>query len=311
MAKPQLLVMAAGIGSRYGGLKQIDPIGPNGEIVLDYAVYDAIKAGFGKVVFVIRKEIEEAFREKVGKTIEKQIDTAYVFQDLSMVPADYTVPADRTKPWGTAHAVLCAADAITAPFAAINADDFYGRDSFRVLGEHLSTAKDGDTYDFASVGFVLSNTLTEHGHVARGVCTVNDQGYLDAVVERTKIQQFDDGIMFTEDTEDEQTWIPISGDSIVSLNMWGFTPVLFDEIKQRFGLFLRATDGQLKAELFIPTVVNELLQEGKARVKILPTKSQWYGVTYQPDKQRVKDAIAAMVADGQYPPNLWASEEVI
>ncbi len=294
--------MAAGIGSRYGGLKQIDPIGPNGEIVLDYAVYDAIKAGFGKVVFVIRKEIEEAFREKVGETIEKQIDTAYVFQDLSMVPDGYTIPAERTKPWGTAHAVLCAEDAITAPFAAINADDFYGADSFRVLGEHLSSAKDGETYDFSSVGFVLSNTLTEHGHVARGICTVNDDGYLDEVVERTKIQQFDDGVKFAED---EENWVPISGDSIVSLNMWGFTPVMFDEIRQRFPVFLKATDGQLKAELFIPTVVNELLQEGRARVKVLPTKSRWYGVTYQGDKDRVKSAIAAMVADGQYPENLW------
>jgi hypothetical protein len=303
MAKPQLLVMAAGIGSRYGGLKQIDPMGPCGEIVLDYAVYDAIRAGFGKVVFVIRKEIEEAFREKVGKTIEKQIDTEYVFQDLSMVPADYTIPAERTKPWGTAHAVLCAADAITAPFAAINADDFYGKDSFSVLGEHLSSAQDGETYDFSSVGFVLSNTLTEHGHVARGICTLNDEGYLDEVVERTKIQQFDDGVKFTEDGK---TWVPISGDSIVSLNMWGFTPVFFNELKQRFGVFLKAADGQLKAEFFIPTVVNELVQEVKARVKVLPTKSRWYGVTYQDDKDRVKNAIAAMVEDGQYPQNLWA-----
>ena len=295
--------MAAGIGSRYGGLKQIDPVGPNGEIVLDYAVYDAIRAGFGRVVFVIRKDIEEAFREKVGKTIEKHIDTAYVFQDLSMVPADYTIPPDRTKPWGTAHAVLCAADAITAPFAAINADDFYGRDSFRVLGEHLSTAKGGDAYDFASVGFVLSNTLTEHGHVARGICTLNDDGYLDEVVERTKIQQFNDGVKFTED---EENWIPISGDSIVSLNMWGFTPVMFDELRGRFPVFLKATDGQLKAEFFIPTVVNELVQESKARVKVLPTKSRWYGVTYQGDRDRVKSAIGEMVADGQYPQNLWA-----
>lgn len=295
--------MAAGIGSRYGGLKQIDPMGPNGEIVLDYAVYDAIRAGFGKVVFVIRREIEDAFREKVGKTIEKQIDTAYVFQDLSMVPDGYAVPAGRTKPWGTAHAILCAADAITAPFAAINADDFYGRDSFRVLGEYLSCAKDTDTYDFSSVGFVLSNTLTEHGHVARGICTVNDDGYLTEIVERTKIQQLGDEVKFTEDGEN---WVPIAADSIVSLNMWGFTPVFLDELRQRFPVFLKATDGQLKAELFIPTVVNELLQEGKARVKILPTKSQWHGVTYQGDKDRVKIAIAAMIADGQYPENLWA-----
>ncbi|MCK5114000.1 MAG: nucleotidyltransferase [Phycisphaerae bacterium] len=302
MAKPQLLVMAAGIGSRYGGLKQIDPVGPSGEIVLDYAVYDAIRAGFGKVIFVIRKEIEDVFREKVGKTIEKHIDTAYAFQDISMVPDDFDIPPERTKPWGTAHALLCAADAVTAPFAAINADDFYGRDSFRVLGEHLSSAEDGETYDFSSVGFVLSNTLTEHGHVARGICTVNGEGYLDAVVERTKIQQFGDDVKFTEDDEN---WADIDGESIVSLNMWGFTPVLLDEIRQRFGEFLKSTQGNLKAEYYIPTVVNELIQEGKARVKILPTKSRWYGVTYQPDKQSVKDAIAKMVENGEYPQKLW------
>ncbi len=304
MAEPQLVVMAAGIGSRYGGLKQIDPVGPSGEIVLDYAIYDAIRAGFKKVVFIIRKEIEDVFREKVGHTIDKQIETAYVFQELDKLPPGFSVPEGRTKPWGTGHAILCAREAVTGPCAVINADDFYGPDSFRVLGEYLRNAQDADgLYDFSMVGFVLNNTLTEHGHVARGICTSNADGYLENVVERTKIQRFGQKVRFTED---DKTWTDINKASTVSMNFWGLTPVIFDELANRFPAFLEANTKNLKAELFIPTIINDLIQEGKARVKILPTTDSWFGVTYQEDKPRLKEEIQNKIATGEYPENLWA-----
>jgi dTDP-glucose pyrophosphorylase len=303
MAGPQLVVMAAGIGSRYGGLKQMDPIGPSGEIVLDYAVYDALKAGFEKVIFVISRRIEETFRERIGKTIEKHTDTAYVFQELDDLPEGYTLPPDRTKPWGTAHAALCAADAVTAPFAAINADDFYGRKSFQILGEYLAAAEDkGGSYDYCMVGFVLANTLTPHGHVARGVCTVGDDGYLGTIVERTKIQQFDDAAKYTEDGEE---WVEIDRMSTVSMNMWGFTLSFLTELEQRFGAFLDENIHTAKGEYFVPTVVNELITEGKARVKVLPTDEKWFGVTYKPDKEAATRAITQKVNQGTYPEKLW------
>ncbi len=303
MTQPQLVVMAAGIGSRYGGLKQIDPIGPSGEIVIDYSIYDAIRAGFEKVVFIIRKEIEDTFRDKIGKTVEKQIETAYVLQELDNLPAGVTPPADRTKPWGTAQAVLCARDAIDAPFAAINADDFYGRSSFQALGDHLRSAQNtGGVMDFSMVGFILANTLTEHGHVARGVCTAGEDNYLASIVERTRIQTFDKSVRFTEDGDN---WTDLPSDSIVSMNMWGFTTSIFDAIESYFVRFLAENIGDLKAECYLPSVVDELIQAGVARAKILHTDEKWIGVTYPQDKPIVKEAIGKLVAAGDYPEKLW------
>lgn len=304
MSKPQLVVMAAGIGSRYGGLKQIDPVGPGGEIVLDYAVYDAIKAGFGKVVFIIRQEIADAFREKVGRSIEKRIETAYVMQELDRLPDGFALPCERQKPWGTGHAVLCAREAVSAPFAVINADDFYGAGSYAALGEYLRGAEDtGPVGDYCMVGYRLDNTLSEHGHVARGVCTATDDGMLASVVERTKIQRFDDGVKYSLD--DGDTWIDIAADSTVSLNMWGFTPSLFDYLEAGLGEFLHENINTPKAEYFLPSVVNQLIQDGKAGAKVLGTDERWYGVTYQEDKPALKAVIAGKIEAGLYPPKLW------
>jgi len=294
--------MAAGIGSRYGGLKQVDPVGPSGEIVIDYSVYDAIRAGFEKVIFIIRRDIEDVFREKIGRVVEKHVETAYVFQALDRLPSGFTPPADRVKPWGTAHALLCAAEEVTAPFAAINADDFYGAGSFEAVANHLRGACDRQgKYDYSMVGYVLNNTLTEHGHVARGVCTT-EQGHLVGIVERTCIRKFPDGVKYTEDGE---TWTPIDPDSTVSMNMWGFTLSFLDELQSGFEEFCRTSLDAPGAEYFIPTPVNDLIGAGKAVVTVLPTDERWYGVTYQEDKPAVKEAIAAMVADGRYPKALW------
>jgi NDP-sugar pyrophosphorylase family protein len=302
MPKPILVVMAAGIGSRYGGMKQIDPVGPSGEIVLDYAVYDAVRAGFGRVVFVIRKETEAMFREKIGETIERHVDTRYVYQELDALPEGYAVPAGRTKPWGTAHAVLCAAPAVDAPFAVINADDFYGRDSFRILHDHLASARDRNgVYDYCMVGFRLRNTLTEYGHVSRGVCTIGDDGYLQSIVERTRIRRFGESVKYA--VSDEQ-WEEIPGDSVVSMNMWGFTPSYMEELKRRFPRFLDKRIDEPKAEFFVPTVVNELIEEDTARVKVLPTTDQWFGVTYKEDRSMVVEAIGRLVEEGRYPSRL-------
>lgn len=305
MAAPELVVMAAGIGSRYGGgVKQIDPVGPSGEIILDYAVYDALQAGFGKVIFVLSRKIIDDFRRGIGSAIEKRVDTAYVLQELDVLPDGYSLPPDRAKPWGTAHAVLSAEDVVTKPFAVINADDFYGGTSFQVLGEYLASAQDKEGfYDYCMVGFVLRNTLTPHGHVARGICTVDHEGYLAKVVERTKIEQAGEGARYSEDGEN---WIDISADSIVSMNMWGFTPSFMAELAQRFPAFLDKNINTEKGEYFAPSVVNELVAEGKAKVKVLPTDEKWIGVTYKQDKASVIEAVAAKVAAGLYPESLWS-----
>ena len=304
MAGPQLVVMAAGIGSRYGGLKQVDPIGPSGEMVIDYSVYDAREAGFEGVVFIIRRDIEEVFREKVGRSIERQIDTRYVFQELGALPPGFSVPAGRSKPWGTGHAALAAKEAVTANCAVINADDYYGPGSFKVLADYLGSAADGDgLYDYSMVAFRLRNTVTEHGHVARGVCTANPDGFLATIVERTRIETCDGGIHFTED--DGATWTDIDPESPVSMNMWGFTPSVFAELESRFPAFLEANAGNPKAEYFLPTVINDLIQEGRARVRVLPTDEKWYGVTYQEDKPELKAFIREQVANGRYPERLW------
>jgi choline kinase len=304
MMKPTLVIMAAGMGSRYGGLKQIDPVGPGGEKIIDYSIYDALKAGFGKVVFVIKKEFEETFREVIGKRIEKLIDVDYTFQRLDDVPSGFEVPEDRKKPWGTGHAVLSCRKVVDTPFAVINADDFYGYTSFKVLYDYLSNIKDEEKlYQYSMVGFILENTLTEHGHVARGVCALDENGYLKEIHERTKIMKFGD---ITKYSEDEVNWIVIPEGSIVSMNIWGFTPSFFKELEARFPKFLEASkENILKAEYFLPSVVDSLIYENKANVKVLPSKERWYGVTYQEDKPLVNEAVNNLIKQGVYPEKLW------
>lgn len=302
--KTTLVIMAAGMGSRYGGLKQIDPVGPNGEIIMEYSIYDAIKAGFSKVVFIIKKEIEETFREVIGRKIEGVIDVEYVYQNIDNLPAGFSVPDGRVKPWGTGHAVLSARNAVNTPFAVINADDFYGAETYKLLNNFLSTnSVSADKYKYCMVGFILENTLTENGHVARGVCNVNAAGNLVDIKERTKIMKFGDETRYTED---EQKWITIPKGNIVSMNTWGFNTSLFNELEEQFPIFLENSKSNiLKAEFFLPTVVDNLIKTGKADVKVLSTSDKWYGVTYQEDKPVVKKSIGDMVAEGKYPGKLW------
>ena len=304
MSGPTLLVMAAGIGSRYGGLKQMEPIGPGGESMVDYAVYDARRAGFSRVVFLIRKDIEEAFRERVGRAVERHIDTVYAFQSLDALPAVFTVPVGRQKPWGTGHAVLCCREVVHTPFVALNADDFYGATAYQALADHLHTAQDHDGhYDYCMVGYSLYNTLSDYGHVARGVCEVTPDGYLADVRERTRIQRVGDVIQYSDG---EAPPIPLSGDSVVSLNIWGFTQSIFDELATRFEAFLRQDPAKLiRTEFYVPEVVGALVREGLARVKVLPTTERWLGVTYREDRPLVQATIAEWVQQGKYPPKLW------
>ncbi len=302
-----LVVLAAGIGSRYGGLKQVDPMGPSGEIIIDYSVYDALRAGFGKVVFVISPAIEATFRERVGRTIERQVETAYVFQEMTDgVPDGFEIPAGRKKPWGTAHAMFASRRAVTEPFVVINADDYYGRGAYQAIADYLRSPHPQDgVADYALVGYRLGNTLTEHGHVARAICTVDENGFLSDAQERTRIERHGDAARFTEDGE---TWHPLSAEAIVSMNMWGFTPDAFTELAVRFPCFLAANAANLeRAEYYIPTFVAELIRERRARVKVLATSERWHGVTYAQDKPQVKAAIQALVTAGVYPERLWAA----
>jgi hypothetical protein len=304
MNKPTLVIMAAGMGSRYGGLKQIDPVGPNGEIIIDYSIYDAVKAGFGKIVFIIRKDTEQIFKEKIGNKIEKFIDVTYVFQDVKDVPDGVEIPADRIKPWGTAHAILSCKNEVTTPFAVINADDFYGASSFKLLADFLTGANDENgIYRYCMVGFIVENTLTENGHVARGICTVDDNGNLVEIHERTRIEKFGNE---TKYSEDGVNWVLIPKGSIVSMNTWGFTRSFFKEIEDGFPTFFEENKNNLgKAEYFLPEVVGKLVKEKKAAVKVLPTDEHWYGVTYIEDKLVVKKAVGEMIDRGVYPNILW------
>ena len=287
--KPILLIMAAGLGSRYGGLKQIDKIGPNGEILLELAVHDAIKAGFEKIVFILREEIEEEFKELIGNKLEKYAEIGY------------TVPKDRTKPWGTGQAILCAKDVVDAPFVAINADDFYGQEAFNKIYEFLTTNNDENMYGM--IGYKLCNTLSENGHVARGVCKVKD-GYLEEVVERTKIIKKDESAFYTED---EVNWIELEYNSPVSMNMWAFNTNIFEALEDQFKTFLdtEAIKDPRKSEYFIPSVVSSLLANNKIKVKVMESKDKWYGVTYQEDKYIVRAAIEDMIKEGIYNKNIW------
>ena len=305
--KPVLVVMAAGMGSRYGGLKQIDPVDEYGNIIMDFSIYDAVEAGFEKVVFIIKHEIEHDFREKVGRGVEPYFDVSYVFQELtSCLPQGFTVPEGRIKPWGTAHAILSAADAIDAPFAVINADDYYGPEAFRVMYDYLSTHEDGSYYDYCMVSYLLRNTVSENGSVARGVCVTEPDGTLHSVTERTRIETYENGVHFTEDGG--ASWTDLPGDTPVSMNLWGFGKSFLDEAEQRFAGWLTENlpKNPLKCEYFLPLVVTELIEEGKAKIQVLRSTDKWYGVTYREDKPLVVEAIARKTAEGQYPENLWA-----
>ena len=296
--------MAAGIGSRYGGLKQIDPVGPNGEAVLDYSVFDARRAGFGQVVFVIRRDIEKDFRDALGRRFENQIEVRYAFQELTNLPPGYQLPADRKKPWGTGHAVLSAADSVRAPFAVINADDFYGAESYRVLAEFLVNPPPCLGRDlFAMVGFQLARTLSEHGTVARGVCQTDADGYLETVEELTGIEQTPAGI---RNKQNDGTFHHLTGREIVSLNFWGFTPAFFGELRGLFQDFLDHNQANLKTEFYLPFAVNTMLVANKARVRVLETPASWFGVTYREDRPVVIERIRALVRAGAYPERLWA-----
>lgn len=299
--KPVLVVMAAGLGSRYGGLKQIDKIGPNGEIILELSVYDAIKAGFEEVIFILREEIVEEFKDLIGNKLAQFIKVKYVIQDINNIPEGFEVPEGRTKPWGTGHAILCAKDIVKAPFTVINADDFYGRESFKLMYDFLNNNKD-ERYH-AMVGYELKNTLSKNGHVARGICTVED-GELIKVIERTKIIKRGESAFYTED---EKEWIELDYNSIVSMNMWGFMNSVFSECEDGFKRFLENTirSNPLKGEYFIPLIVSNLISKKEAKVKVMSSKDKWYGVTYQEDKDLVRDAIGELIKNGVYPKKLW------
>lgn len=305
MNKPILIIMAAGMGSRYGGLKQIDPVSDQGEIILDFSLYDAMMAGFEKVVFIIKRENEEDFRALIDARAGKHLQVEYAFQELTDLPEGYEVPAERVKPWGTCHAVLSARKFIDGPFAVINADDYYGPGAFQSIYDYLEKAKDDEKYRYCMVGYLLENTLTENGHVARGVCEVSEDGQLSDIVERTKIMRRDGGIAFTED--DGATWTDLEEGTTVSMNFWGFTRSFVEEMQARFPAFLdkALAENPLKGEYFLPGVVDQLIKEDKASVKVLKSADKWYGVTYKEDKQSVVDALQSMKDKGLYPEKLW------
>ncbi len=300
--KPTLLVLAAGMGSRYGGLKQIDPMGPSGETILDYSVFDALRAGFDKVVFIIRPDFERDFRERVAARFTDKVEVDFAFQTLDRLPTGFTPPAGREKPWGTTHAILCAREQVRTPFAVINADDFYGRDSYAVLGADLSVMAPGST-DYSMVGFTLKNTLSEHGTVARGVCRTGPDGRLTDIRELTKISWTPTG---AEHRGEDGTVVPLSGEEPVSMNMWGFAPSIFGLLETDFRAFLAAKGGELKSESYIPITVGSLVSAQKASCRVLRTGSAWFGVTYREDKPKVQASIQSLVTRGEYPANLWS-----
>jgi dTDP-glucose pyrophosphorylase len=295
--KPTLLILAAGMGSRYGGLKQIDPVGPNGETIIDYSIYDALRSGFGKLVFVIRRDIEQPFREIVGARFEKHAAVEYVFQQLDDLPPGFSVPAGRQKPWGTGQAILAAADTIHEPFAVINADDFYGANSFHQLAERLQTGGP----DYAMVGFVLRNTLSEFGSVARGVCRMTGDGHLQSVTEVIGIQMDGADAKYTDTAKNVHQ---LAGDTVVSMNLWGFSPTLFGHLRTQFVEFLQQHGREEKSEFYIPVVVNTLVETGRERCKVLRSPDSWFGVTYREDRPRVVESIRRLIARGDYPEKL-------
>jgi len=304
MRDPILVIMAAGMGSRYGGLKQMDPIGPCGEVILHYSIYDAMRAGFKRVIFLIKHEIEKDFRSMVGDPVAKHMDVRYAFQQLDTLPEGFTVPEGRVKPWGTGHAVLCCRDLIDAPFCVINADDYYGPSAFQSAYEYLTHVQDDEKKRYMMVGYLLKNTVTPNGHVARGLCEVSEDGYLQKVTETTHIISCCDGVLTTDD---EQTYTKLPEDMLVSMNMWGFTPSLLDTLAVEFPAFLTAAakENPLKSEFYLPSVVSTMLARDEATVQVLPSLDKWFGVTYRQDKPDVMLAITEMTNLGKYPRPLW------
>ena len=306
MKNTTLVIMAAGIGSRFGGgIKQLEPMGPNGEIIMDYSIYDAKEAGFNKVVCIIRKDIEEDFKEIIGRRIEKVMDVEYVFQSLDDLPEGFSAPADRSKPWGTGQAVLCCKGVVNEPFAVINADDYYGKEGFKKVHDYLVSEHTADVaYDMCMAGFILKNTLSENGAVTRGVCVVGENDYLAKVVETGGLQLNAEGKM---DHEDNGYDMVITPEQHVSMNMWGFPPAFLDELEAGFVDFLSGiSENEVKQEYLLPAVVDQMIQSGKASVKVLETQDKWFGVTYKEDKEGVVASIKKLIADGVYPANLWA-----
>lgn len=305
MSKPVLVIMAAGMGSRYGGLKQIDPVDEQGHMIIDFSIYDAIRAGFQKVVFIIKKENEADFRVAIGNRMERQLEVEYVYQEMNSLPAGYEVPEGRQKPFGTGHAVLSCSSVVDGPFAVINADDYYGQHAYQMIFDYLSNHQDDEKYRYTMVGYVLENTLTDNGHVARGVCVTDEHHYLTGINERTHIEKRDGKAEYTED--EGATWNVIPEGSTVSMNMWGFSASILKELKERFPIFLdqNLKTNPLKCEYFLPTVVNDLIDEGKATVEVLKSLDKWYGVTYKEDKEFVVNAIKNLKKTGMYPEFLW------
>lgn len=296
--KPTLLILAAGMGSRYGGLKQIDPIGPNGEAIIDYSIYDALRAGFGKLVFVIRRDIEAAFRAKIGQKFEAHVPVEYAYQELDMIPDGFSLPADRKKPWGTGHAILVSRAVIDEPFAVINADDFYGANAYQVLHDYL---KERSMTNYALVGFVLRNTLSDHGSVARGICQLDEQQQIKTVVEITNIEKDGQRAKYVDEAGQPHH---LSGDELVSMNMWGFTPTIFEQLEHHFKEFLVENINQPKAEFYIPSAANRLVANNQASIKVLSSRDSWFGMTYQEDKPTVIQSIRNLITQGHYPESL-------
>lgn len=305
MKKPVLVIMAAGMGSRYGGLKQIDPVDNEGHIIMDFSIYDAKRAGFEKVVFIIKKAIEKEFKAGIGDRISQYMDVEYVYQELDTLPEGFEVPEGRVKPFGTGHAILSCKDVVDGPFAVINADDYYGVHAFQEIYNYLTENEDDEKYHYAMVGYILSNTLTENGYVSRGICEMDKDAFLTGITERTHIEQRDMGVQFTED--DGQTWEDIAADSIVSMNMFGFTASMLKELECRFPEFLEKglEENPMKCEYFLPSVVSDLIEEDKADVKVLRSEDRWYGITYKEDKEAVVSAVQKLKDIGVYPQHLW------
>lgn len=304
MDKPVLVILAAGMGSRYGGLKQIDPVDEEGHKIIDFSIYDAMRAGFQKVIFIIKKENEEDFRTCVGDAVSRHMEVEYVFQDMEKVPEGFQIPEGRVKPWGTAHAILCCKDVIKEPFAVINADDYYGKSAFQTLYDFLTTHQDGEKYTYANVGYELGNTLTDNGSVARGCCVTDENGFLVTIAERTQIEKRDGAAAYTEDGEH---YIPLPLDTPVSMNMWGFTPSVMGELDRAVNQFFQTevAKNPMKAECFLPIEVDKMLKRGTVTVEVLSSKDKWFGVTYKEDKPFVMQSIANLKKQGVYPKKLW------
>ena len=304
MNKPVLVIMAAGMGSRYGGLKQLDPVDNDGHIIMDFSMYDAKRAGFEKVVFIIKHEIEEEFKEHVGKRMEKYMDVAYAYQNIDNIPEGYEVPEGRVKPWGTAHAVYSCMDEIDGPFAVINADDYYGVEAFKLIYDYLSTHADDDKYRYTMVGYHLANTVTDNGYVSRGVCETNENGELISVTERTRIEKYNGGVAYTED--DGNTWVQVPDDTTVSMNMWGLTPEFIQILEDGFVEFFQKEQDHTKSEYLLPILIGELLEAKKVSVKVLETKDKWFGVTYKEDKPLVVESFRKLIEQGVYKEDLYS-----